>query len=219
MRKHHGYSSKDTTTQQSSVPRADNTRLCGIEAIDIAGIFVSAICHEQGVDIINCDEGRYLQTLNEKSAKYAAWSLRTYHLALLTDVDIGIYSYSNDLVSMKPTWTKEKNVNVFPDDVEGREELITGLSFQYPYLAIMQKDSVILHNCLTDEKYTLSSASGSPSIASLSYSGRTLALCSVASPRIDFMRVHKAGCSTLCHKDHSGEVMSLLWRPGFSTNR
>ena len=200
-----------------------NSRLFGLEAIDIAGIFVSAVCHSQGVDILDCDDGRYLQTLREKAARYAAWSLRTFHLALLTESEISVYAYSNDLVSMKPMWKKEMSVSLLEEVggvSGGREEPeVMGLSFQYPHLAVMRKDSVILHNCLTSEKYTLSSVSGSPSIASLSYSGRTLALCSVSSPRIDFMRVHKGGCSTLCHKDHSGEVKTLIWRPGFSTNR
>ena len=195
------------------------TGLTGIEAIDIGGIFFCAVCHKQGVDIINCDDARYVQTLKEKSAKYAAWSLRTFHLALLTDIDISIYKYTNDLVSMKPMWSKEKSINILSDCNEVKDDFAMGLSFRYPYLAVMQRDAVILHNCSNEEKYTLSSASGSPSIADLSYSGRTLALCSVASPRIDFMRVHKSGCSTLCHKEHSGEVMSIMWRPGFSTNR
>lgn len=137
-----------------------------IEAINVGGIYVHAICNNGKVDIINVDDGRYIQSILENNSVLVSWSLRTSHLAILTYDCIILYECIFDQVSFKPYWSKFNTIDIKASIINFNIENIRNISFQYPNISVVHGDIITLHNCVNIGKFhTLSSASGTPSIA------------------------------------------------------
>lgn len=186
--------------------------------MNVAGQFYTAICCADGVDIVNCDEKRHVQSLRDcVGALHAVWSLRTLHLAVFLKDCAYIYSCSTSPAALTPMWVKTKSI--FFSNVEDVNELVSSVSFRYPEVLLVQNEEARLINCRSGSNLKIEPPLERASLAQLSYTGVVVAICSPGSRRIDFMEVKGNGCLHISKKEHSNEVSFLAWRPGYASER
>ena len=191
--------------------------ISGADAISFGGHFIFAICHKQGVDIISCDSGKYIQLLREcYGAKIVLWSPPSAHLAVYARGILFVYQFSVKSSSLNPLWTSQHQISITSADIL---EASDTLSFAYPWILVGQHEFAQLLHCETGVIHQVMGPLGSPHAAKLSSSGLTLAISYYASNRIDFLEVHHSGCNSISHAEHANEVSQLMWRSSYSTDR
>ena len=190
----------------------------GMDAMSVAGQFHAAICCEDGVDIVNCDEKRHVQSLRDcPGALHTCWSLRTLHLAVILKDSIYIYSCCTSPAALTPMWVKTKTV--YFSDVANVNELVSSVSFRYPHILALQNKEVRLVNCRSGSNISVDPAPDILSLAQLSYTGVIIAVCAAGTRRIDFLEVKGNSSLLISKREHSNEVCFLSWRPGYSSER